>query len=154
MARGMKRLVPILAALAFSGCDQPGSVNGRACVTIAAPLIRLPIIPGRPGAGYFEIDAPPGQGNLISVTAERIGRIEMHETATSNGVNSMRQLQSMAPDHCGRFATAEGRHLMLFDMDPTLRPGEQVVLTFHFERGEPRRLATSVREADTGHEGH
>lgn len=152
----MKRLVPIVAAaLALSACNAPVS---RCVAPQAGAEIRLPVIPGRPGLGHFDIDAPAGQGDLMSVTAERVGRIEMHETANINGVSTMRRLERMAPNACDHFSTmlnAEPRrHLMLFDVDPALRAGDQIVMTFNFERGEPRRLTTPVRATDVGHEGH
>src|SRR6185295_11316435 len=109
----MKRLVPIVVAMlaaGLSGCDSSAS---RICVTAMAPWIRLPAVPGRPGAGYFEIDARPEQGDLLSVTSPRIARIEMHETASANGVTSMRRIGRVTPDSCNRFTTAGDRHLML-----------------------------------------
>lgn len=152
----MKRLVPIMAAaLAVAGCNSAVSTT---CTAQAGAIVQLPVIPGRPGAGYFEINAEPGRGDLMSVTAARIGRIEMHETTNANGVSSMRRLERMTPNECDRFSTTlnttPSRHLMLFDVDPTLRPGDEVLLTFHFERGEPRRLTTPVRAPGGEHGGH
>jgi periplasmic copper chaperone A len=143
----MKRLVPIMAALlaaSLSACDSSAS---RVCVTAMAPWIRLPAVPGRPGAGYFEIEARPEQGDLRSVTSPRIARIEMHETASANGVTSMRRIERLAADGCNRFATASSRHLMLLGLDPSIRPGDDVPLTFHFERGPPLTLHATARGA-------
>jgi periplasmic copper chaperone A len=147
----MRTTAPILAALfviALGACD---SRTSTICVTASAPSIRLPAVPGRPGAGYFEVDAPPGQGDLLSVSSPRAARIEMHATATSSGVTSMRRIGRVTADDCNRFATADGRHLMLFGLDPSLRPGDQVPLIFHFERGEPRTFAASVIAAGEEH---
>src|ERR1043165_1797298 len=144
----MKRLVPMLAAFSVAGCDfAPSAI----CVTAAAPSVRLPAVPGRPGAGYFEIDGRPGQGDLVSVSSPRIARIEMHESTTRNGVASMRRIDRIAMNGCNRFATADGRHLMLFGLDPSLRPGGHVPLTFHFERGEPQTFVATVIAAGDEH---
>jgi len=40
-----------------------------------------------------------------------------------------------------------GRHLMLYDLDPHLRPGDRIVITVNFERGPPDRLAALVTAA-------
>jgi copper(I)-binding protein len=147
----MKRLVPIMAALlaaSLSACDSSAS---RVCVTAMAPWIRLPAVPVRPGAGYFEIEARPEQGDLRSVTSPRIARIEMHETVSANGVTSMRRIERLAADGCNRFTPASGRHLMLLGLDPSIRPGDEVLLTFHFQRGEPRTLAAAVAAAGDEH---
>jgi periplasmic copper chaperone A len=130
-----------MAASLLAACDLAPSTI---CVTAAAPSIRLPAVPGRPGAGYFDIQARPGQGGLLSVSSPRIARIEIHETATRNGVASMRRIKRIAADDCNRFTTAGGRHLMLFGLDPSLRPGDDVPLTFHFEHGAPQTVAAGV----------
>jgi hypothetical protein len=47
-----------------------------------------------------------------------------------------------------------GRHLMLFDLDPSLEPGQETQLTFHFEKGEPLTAKAAVRAAGGGHAAH
>lgn len=137
-----------MATLLLAACDlMPSAI----CVTASAPSIRLPAVPGRPGAGYFEVQGDPGQGDLLSVSSPRIARIEMHETATRNGVTSMRRIERIAINGCGRFATADGRHLMLFDLDPSLRPGDHVPLVLHFAHGEPQTVSARIFAAGDAH---
>ena len=153
-ARAMQRLVPVLAVLlaSLTGC---GSGASPTCVTRSSSSVRLPAVPGRPGAGYFQIPARPDQGALVAVTAARIGRIEMHETVRAGGVSSMRPISRAAADACREISFGPGeRHLMLFDIDPSLKAGDQVVLTFHFERGTQRSYAAQVRSAGEGDAGH
>lgn len=133
-----------LLAASLSACDSPAS---RVCVTAMAPWIRLPAVSGRPGAGYFEIDGRPEQGDLLSVSSPRIARIEIHETTTRNGVASMRRIDRIAIDGCNRFEAGGDRHLMLFGLDPSLRPGAEVPLTLMFEHGPPQTIFPSVRAA-------
>ena len=141
MRKGLTLLLMLAAASLLGGCDFLGM---PICTTAPAPSIRLPAAPGRPGAGYFYVHVTAAQGDLVAVSSPQIGIIEMHETRSSSGVASMRPIERMSKDACDRISTSDGRHLMLFDVDPALRPGDYVQLTFHFERGEPRSLAARV----------
>ena len=136
----MKRLVPILAAaLALTAC---GDASSPICVTAAAPSVRLPALPGRPGAGYFEIQS---DSVLVSVSSPRVQRIEMHETMSSAQMTEMRPLTRAASGECGRISFSPGgRHLMLFGIDPAVRPGDEIPLVFHFERGPAATYSARV----------
>jgi len=140
-------MLAVLLAASLSAC---GSSPPKLCVTAMAPSIRLPAVPGRPGAGYFEIEARPGQGDLRSVTSPRIARIEIHETTSAGGVTSMRRVDRLAADGCNRFIAGGDRHLMLLGLDPSIRPGDEIPLTFHFESGPPLTLYSTVRAAGEG----
>ena len=143
MNRALLISVALLGALWAGGCD-----GGEVSATAAAPSIHLPAAPGRPGVGYFELDVRPAQGALVSVRAPGIGRIETHETMTSGNMTRMRPLERIPIAEEGRLRFAPGgRHLMLFEMDPALRPGDRVELTFNFERGPARTMAATVRAA-------
>jgi periplasmic copper chaperone A len=137
-------LILIIWLTALAGaCD-----GGNAPAAGAAPSIHLPAVPGRPGAGYFELVVRPEQLALVAVSSPRIGRIEMHETMSSGHMTSMRPIDRIPIGEAGRITFAPGgRHLMLFDVDASLRPGDQIALTFRFERGPPRTVQASVRAA-------
>src|ERR1044072_5320685 len=84
----MERLVPIAALLlVLQGCNAEPTP-----VTPPAPYVRLPAIPGRPAAGYFNLPAPDRDDILLSVTSPQVGRIEMHESMTNGTMSSMRPL--------------------------------------------------------------
>ncbi len=91
----MRKTVPIMAALlALPACGQPAaSANNAAGHHVAAntasaaaagPVIRLPAVWGRPGAGYFDYRVEGDRGALVSVTSPQAGRIEMHETVAGS----------------------------------------------------------------------
>ncbi len=140
----MKRLVPIVAGLLMAGCN----VSEPTPDPSGAPNIRLSAVPGRPAAGYFELRIEGDRGALISVTSPKAGRIEMHETMSAGNVSSMRPVGRIAV-HDGQnlvFAPG-GRHLMIHDLDPAVRPGSDFTFVLHFERGPPRPLGASVQAA-------
>ena len=144
----MKRRFPILAALLFATAGVAACGGDRKGAGPTEPVVYLPAVPERPGVGYFELPVRTEQRALISVSSPRIGRIEMHETVSSGSRTAMRPIPRLPVGEDGRIVfESGGRHLMLFDLDPALRPGEQVTLTFTFERGPARTMSASVRAA-------
>jgi periplasmic copper chaperone A len=137
--------LPLLVAtllIALAGCDDRSS---PVATSIDRPYIRLAAVPGQPAAGYAILAATPDRGALTGVSSPRAGHIEMHETAAAGSMASMRHVQriDLAENPKILFAPG-GRHLMLFDVDPDLKPGDRAELTFHFERGEPATTGAAV----------
>jgi copper(I)-binding protein len=158
----MKRLVPIMtAALAVSGCgnaasehdnvvadDRPGSVES------GGPIFQLPVLPGRPGAAYFAIGVPAAHGALVGVTSPQAGRVEMHETMRQGSTSGMRPLARIAPENGRIVLERGGRHLMLFDVNPSLAAGGTARLVLRFENGQTRTLDARVFDVGGEHGGH
>jgi periplasmic copper chaperone A len=137
-------LLPILAAMpALAGCDR---APPEPRVTVEHAVVTLPALPGRPGAAYFTLRTNNDPTRLIGVGSSRIGRIELHETASAGGVATMRPLEHavFAPDEPLVFAPG-GRHAMLFDIDEALRPGDTIRLTFTFDPAPPVTAEAEVR---------
>ena len=145
----MKRLVPIVAALlavAACGRDEPEP----------SATVRLAAVPGRPAAGYFTLRVAGDKGVLLSVRSPQAGRIEMHETVRNGKMSGMRAVRRI-PVHGGEtlaFTPGE-RHLMLYDLAPTVEAGGGMSLIFTFERGGEQRLTAEIVAAgDDAHQGH
>ena len=152
----MKRLVPIMAALALSSCG--GSAdhanNHSASAATNAPVLQLPVLPGRPGAAYFTVDVPDGHGALTGVTSPQAGRIEMHETVRQGSRTGMRMVERIAPEN-GRIAlTRGGSHLMVYDVNPQLAGGGTAQLVLRFQGGQTMTLAARVVAAEDAHATH
>ncbi|HMG47603.1 MAG TPA: copper chaperone PCu(A)C [Allosphingosinicella sp.] len=141
----MRIPVPALAiSIALAACGDSRPIQPAA----ATPFVRLAAVPGRPAAGYFQLRIAGDRGALLSVTSPQARRVEMHETMTSGTMSSMRPLRHIAVRRGDILAfTPGGRHLMLFDVDPAIRPGGRIELVLHFERGEPRRLTARIEAA-------
>src|SRR5690349_10637125 len=85
----MRTAAPLLAVLlALSGC---GGADPAAKSEPAA-TVRLPAVPGRPAAGYFELRVEGDRGALVSVSSPQAGRVELHETMRSGNMTSMRPI--------------------------------------------------------------
>ena len=138
------RASSILAALALVGCQ-----DGGPRVTVEDAVVTLPAVSGRPGAAYFRLETNRDGTRLTDVASAKAGRVELHE-------------RGMRPAAGFDFTPAQpllfepgGRHAMLFDLDPSLRPGANIALTFSFEGAPPVTAEAEVRApGDTGHEGH
>ncbi len=138
----MRTAVPILAALlalAACGGTEPAPPRGPAAT------VRLPAVPGRPAAGYFQLRIGGDRGALIAVTSPQAGRVELHETMTSGNMTEMRPLDRV-PVREGEMLSFRpgGRHLMLFDLDRRVAAGGRIDLILNFERGAPVTLAATL----------
>ena len=129
------------ALLALGGCD-----NSRPDVDIIAPpYVRLAAVPGRPASAYLAVPIRGDRGALVSVTSPKAARVEMHETMTQGTMTSMRPIARI-PVRDGEMLgfSPGGRHLMLFGLDPAVRPGGRLSLILNFERGPPLPLDAAV----------
>jgi copper(I)-binding protein len=106
--------------------------------------VTLPVVPGRPAAGYFVLSAGTTPVELLRVTSAA-KRTELHAMNMTGGVMRMDALTSVrvAPGHVVRFAPG-GAHLMLFDLPANIRPGATLPITFIFADGTRVRVAATV----------
>ena len=131
------RLATSLLLLGLAACGSDPSRPAR--VTASNVVVSLPAVSGRPGAAYFRLATDRDDTRLVRVASARAGRVELHDSG-------MRPAASFA------FSPAEplvfepgGRHAMLFDLDPSLRPGARMALTFSFEGSQPLTVEAEVR---------
>ncbi|MFY8193817.1 copper chaperone PCu(A)C [Novosphingobium sp. B1] len=166
-----------LSALAFtvSACGQKAAEpTGQASeaavsgpesapgVVVTDAMIRLPAVPGSPGAAYFTVSQGSGAPRkLVSVYVEGTGRAEMHETVTTGGVSKMQQVKDV-PLEAGKSVQFKpgGMHVMLFDVEDTLKAGTNSELTVTLDNGDkvsvPARVETLAGSGMADHDmsGH
>lgn len=152
-------LRPLLAIAApllllLSGCNRPPA---EPQVTLEEVRVTLPAISGRPGALYFTATTNNDPTRLVSITSPRAGRIELHGMTSASGVMQMAPLleeDTVFTDNRLVFEPG-GKHAMLFDIDPALRPGDRIPLTFQFDPAPPVTVEAEVRApGDAGHGSH
>jgi copper(I)-binding protein len=125
-------------------------------VTVRNPVVTLPAVPGRPGAAYFTLTSGAVASRLIAIDSPKVGRIELHESMSQGGMMRMAPLTdaSFSPDAPLRFEPG-GRHAMLFDIDPSVRVGDHIRLTFRIDNAPPVTAEAEVRgPGDAGHAAH
>jgi copper(I)-binding protein len=152
----MSKTLPILATLLLVSACGLKTTAPRASVNDA--WVRMAAVPGGPAAGYFEVDINGTRETLRSVTSPSAGRIEMHFTATEGGVTRMRPIDEWSTTRGQpiRFEPG-GPHLMIFDLDPALRPGDTIQLDFQFLLAPPasvRARIAAAGEPGPGHDAH
>jgi len=148
----MRTIVPIIVVLlALAGC---GSGAESAAGSEPSATVRLPAVPGRPAAGYFELRVEGDRGALVSASSPQAGRVELHETMSAGDMTSMRPLERI-PVRDGETLAFRpgGRHLMLFDLSRDLAAGGRIDLILNFERGAPVTVAATLvpTGGDVGH---
>ena len=143
-----RRLFPAAAALLLALC---GCARGPEVAVEEARLI-LPVLPGRPAALYFIATSRSGSGHLTSIASSRAGRIELHETRTENGVSRMVPLGSVGFDDISRIDFEPGRrHAMVHGLDPSIKAGDKLPLTFAFSPGPRLTVEADVLKFGQGH---
>jgi hypothetical protein len=148
----MRIILATAALLALASCKQ--GPPPQPAVEVEDAVVTLPAIPGRPGAGYFELRTNNDPMKIVSITSPRIERIELHETREENGISKMRPIVDTTFPAAGVMEFKPGgRHAMLFGLDPALKVGDRLPLTFTFEPAPPVTVQAEVR-ATGSHGGH
>jgi copper(I)-binding protein len=108
--------------------------------------VRLPAVPGRPAAAYFTLHGGPTDTTLIAVTTDVAIRSEMHESMA----RGMVPLPSVPVPATQDVAFQPGgRHVMLFNVNPGIKPGGRWIrLTFTFADG--RRIQQNAVAVGAG----
>ena len=124
------------ALLSLAACREPPTLS------IDKGYIRLNAVPNRPAVAYFTIHGGTADVTLLSITSPVSVKSELHQSMTRQAANGG-HMATMAPigdfpvraGSTNAFAPG-GKHLMLFDMNPGVKPGRIVPLTFTFSNGQ------------------
>ena len=121
--------------------------SAPAQLLVSDAVVRLAVVSGRPAAGYFTVSGGALPDRLLSV-ASPVARIEMHETASVNGALRMMALKMVDVPAKSRVAFRPGgKHLMLFGLPAATRPGDELTLTFTFEKAGAVPVTAVARSA-------
>lgn len=164
VAGAMLAIAPAAMAAAPAAGTAPASAPAKASgVTVSNAWLRLSPVAGRPGGGFFTLKGGTSADQLLSVSSPAVARIEMHETTSTNGVMAMEARDSVdVPAGATVEFAPRGRHLMLFGVAASVKPGDRLPLTFAFKSGakvtveaEARSVAgTMPASASPGASGH
>jgi len=129
--------------------------SAPAQLVVTDAVIRLAVVPGRPAAGYFVVNGGALPDRLLSVASPQ-ARIEMHESITTGGTTRMTAMKMVdIPAGAQVRFNPGGKHLMLFGLPATLKPGDKLTLTFTFEKAGAVPVAAVARSAtDAAHAHH
>lgn len=107
--------------------------------------VRLPAAASQPAAGYFRMEASGPREVITSISSPEAERIEMHMSTTENGISRMVRIDKAHADQATRIAFEPGgRHLMIFGLNPEIRPGSTLRLDFRFVLAPPVSVEARV----------
>jgi copper(I)-binding protein len=87
-------------------------------------------------AGFFTVENTGSEPDRLVDIKTPVGKAEIHETATVNGVSTMRPLEgglAIAPGQKVTLAPG-GLHVMITDLKEPLKQGEMLHLTLRFQK--------------------
>lgn len=124
----MRLSLVLLGLAALAGCAPEKQLY------VDDAWVRLPAVAGRPAAAYFTVHGGPTDSTLVAVTGNTAIRSEMHETRrAANGAMTMAPISAVPiPALKDVPFTPGGKHVMLFNVNPVVKPGGAMTLTFTF----------------------
>lgn len=146
----------LVLALVMAAGQPAHSAPEPEAPTVSDAWIRLPVVAGRPAAAYFTLMGGRGADRLLGVEARAPIRAEMHETIRNGGAMSMAPLKILPVAAKAHLMFAPGgRHVMLFGLPKTAKPGDMIPLTLKFERAGMVRIDAVARSGiDAGAHSH
>ncbi len=129
----------VFAGAVLAGCQQT-----ELAVTDAS--VQLPVVSGRPGAAYFTVKGGAQTTSLVAVSSPVAIRTEMHEMKQEGGMMTMAPLKDVAIPAGGTVEfKSGGKHVMLFDVSPSVRSGDTVPLRLSFADGRTIEVKAMAR---------
>jgi copper(I)-binding protein len=100
--------------------------------------VRYAPVRQNPSAAYFTVHGGPQDVSLIGVSTEVAIRSEMHESMSGpGGMAGMQPITSVqVPAHSEVKFAPGGKHVMLWSINPGIKPPKRITLTFSFSNGE------------------
>ena len=125
------RSLSMIALVMLGACSRPPTLS------IDKGYIRLNAVPSRPAVAYFTIRGGTADVTLLSITSPVSVKSELHQSMTSANMATMAPINDfkVRGGTINVFAPG-GKHLMLFDMNPGVKAGRIVPLTFTFSNGQ------------------
>jgi periplasmic copper chaperone A len=139
------RIAPF-ALLALAACHGPAKLSADDA------WVRLPAVPGNPGAGYLTIHGGPEPARLVAVESQAAGSTELHASmkmgGDQKGMGAMMGMQRLdgvdVPANGAVKFAPDGNHVMMFGLSPKLKAGDTVPFSVRFEKGQPLTIQAKV----------
>ena len=139
----------LLARFVISLRESPASPEAAVSgpVRVSNAWVREPVAGRSMTAAYAEVDnAGKADTQIVSVTADVAGTVELHEMTRTGDIMKMSPVNSVALPAGRRVRLAPGSlHLMLFDLTKPLRAGDTVTLTFTTSSGQTVPVDATVK---------
>jgi periplasmic copper chaperone A len=126
------------AALALLVCTLVCGIARAATparLTVTDVWVRLPAVADRPAAAYMTITGGAAPDRLTGASSPHAARAELHAMSMAGGVMKMAPMAGADVPAGGTVKFAPGgNHVMLFGLDPAVKPGAAMPMTLRFEK--------------------
>lgn len=137
-------LLALLALASLAACEKPAPRE----LAISDAWVRLAAVPGNPAAAYFTVHGGATADRLASVNSDKVATVEMHKMGMENGMMTMEPLpEPEVPANADLIFASGGNHAMLFGVDPSVKAGGTLPLTFRFGSGKTLTAEAKVLAA-------
>ena len=120
-----------VCALTVAGCTKEKELH------VTDAYVRFSPVPSNPSAAYFNVHGGPQDVSLIGVSTEVAIRSEMHESMGDGSMMSMKPVMNVdVPAGSTVKFEPGGKHVMMWNINPGIKPPKQIVMTFAFSNGE------------------
>lgn len=155
MSRGL-----FLSLILIFGATSSLAVAGNETVTVTDAWVRAVPPVAANSAAYFKLtNSGEKMVELMSVTSPIARVVELHQVLHKDGLSTMKPVKSVSVPAKSEFKfEPAGYHVMLIDLQKTLKEGEKVPLRFSLKGGASFLVEADVKfsqEAEGGgHEHH
>ena len=140
----LRPLVALFAVAALAACQKPEPKT----LDVTGVWVRLAAVPDRPGAAYFKLAGGDTPERLIAVESPKVATIELHAGGMEGSMMTMKPMSGADVPAKGVTAFAPGgNHAMLFGVDPSIRSGSALPLTFRVQSGKALTANATVYAA-------
>ncbi len=128
------------AAMLLAGCAKEEELR------VEDAYVRMSPVRENPSAAYFTVHGGPQDVTLIGVSTEVAIRSEMHETmAGHEGMASMKPVTDVqVPAGSEVKFEPGGKHVMLWNLNPGLKPPRNITLLLSFSNGEKLQVSAPL----------
>ena len=145
MLKSTRAAAAAASLLVLAGCAPEARTPE---VVIEEAWVRLPATPKQPGAAYFRLKGNMEGMRLLGVTSPLVRWVELHESVEKKGMTRMERRKEVEFPSRGTLEFKPGgRHAMLFGINPSVKPGTTLPLTFSFNTAPPVTVDAEVRSA-------
>ena len=153
-------LLPALITLTSLVCNYSygnyGSDQGYSNqISISKAYIRQ-VPPGTPNTAAYMHIISTKNNRLIKVSGSIAEHIELHQHNTNqDGIMQMRPVNAInLPADTSIKLQPGGSHIMLLNLNQSIKPGDRFSFTFYFNKGKPITRAIEVRTPELKHSHH
>lgn len=133
---------------------EPGPVTTVGAISLYRPSVKFTL--GDTAAAYVLVRNNGAEDRIVSAKASINGMVQLHETVTQGSTSSMQEVDGgiVVPANGEVELVTGGYHVMLMNVTPELKVGDEVTITLTFEHaGEASFTVKAEQRSAAGESG-